>query len=65
MRWHRAIPIDRSTSTIRRSENKDHDGAKGKHGVDNASNGFYRHMNGTLKGVAVGRKRPLNLWVWE
>lgn len=30
-----------------------------------ASNGFYQHMGGTLKAVVAGRKRDLNLWVWE
>lgn len=30
-----------------------------------SSNGFYQHMGGTLKAVVAGRKRDLNLWVWE
>lgn len=32
--------------------------------VDNDSNGFYRHMGGTLKETVAGRKRDLNVWTW-
>lgn len=33
--------------------------------VDLASNGFYRHMGGTLVAVEDGKRRRLNVWEWR
>lgn len=30
-----------------------------------AANGFYAHLGGTLHAVEPGRRRPLNVWVWD